>query len=139
MYSGIKQKRRSTKEGRDAMVMLKSEGLEAQLSQFTGTQYYYKHLGLKLTDGVKFLCEQAGAYWLLDAIASHQPEVMKDPMLAGIQFWTLKVNLDKSAVLVCERDTDDPVITQKIEYTDFPLERIQLYVQQGVVMLPSEY
>ncbi len=46
---------------------------ETDLNQFTGTECYYAYLvGLKLTDGVKFMADKAGAYWLLDIIASYQ-------------------------------------------------------------------
>ncbi len=45
---------------------------QAELAQFTGTEQYYKHLGgLVYTDGVKYLAEKAGSYWLLDIIASY--------------------------------------------------------------------
>jgi hypothetical protein len=53
----------------------------AQLSNFIGTEKYYrltrKHL---LTDGTKYLAEAAGAYWLMEAIASYLPEI-------GISDW----------------------------------------------------
>ena len=49
------------------------------------------------------------------------------------------VNEDRSAQLVYERDEEDEAISQKIPYTDFPLKRITLYCQQGVLLLPSEY
>nr|WP_193565343.1 DUF6876 family protein [Microcystis aeruginosa] len=59
-----------------------------------------------------------------------------------MQFWKLKVNPDNSAVLTCERDTDDIACEQKIPYTDFPIKEIRLYLINmgsggGVLMLPS--
>jgi hypothetical protein len=60
-------------------------------------------------------------------------------MLQQIQFWKLRVNPDNSAVLTCERDSDDVAITQEIPYTDFPLESVKLYLADGVLLLPSEY
>lgn len=114
------------------------------LSQFTGTCHYYRHSPrLLLTDGVAWLCNEAGCFWLVDIIASYQPQCRRDEMLAGIQFWTLKVNPDKSAVVTCDRDTNDTAIKQVIEYTDFPLPEIKLYCaangDEMVVLLPSEY
>jgi hypothetical protein len=90
---------------------------------------------------VKYLAEEAEAFWLIDAIASWQvsPKVKRDPMLQEIQFWKLRVNPDNSAVLTCERDTDDVALTQAIEFTDFPLESVKLYLSNRVLMLPSEY
>ncbi len=88
---------------------------------------------------IQYLAEKAGAYWLIDAIASHQPQVLKDSMLQEIQFWKLKVNADQTAQLICERDTGDVFLTQDIGFTDFPLDEIKLYLVSGVLMLPSEY
>ena len=115
---------------------------EADLSQFTGTSQWYTHpLGLMYTDGVQYLADQAGAYWLLDAIASWQfdPRVPDDRMLQQIQFWKLTVNSDRSAVLVCERDSDDVAVMQKIPSTNFSLQSVTIYCKDGVLLLPSEY
>ena len=118
------------------------------LSQFTGTTTYYINplYPFKYTDGIKYVAENGGAYWLLDAIASWQLEkiIRRDQYLADLQFWKLKVNPDNSAVLTCERDTDDIACEQKIPYTDFPIQEIRLYLVNmnsggGVLMLPSEY
>lgn len=117
------------------------------LSDFTGTENYYTNplYPVKYTDGIKYLAENGGA-WLLDAIASWQKEpiIKSDQDLSKVQFWRLKVNLDNSAVLTCERDRDDVVITQKIPFTDFPLSEVGIYLcdmntGQGVLLLPSEY
>jgi hypothetical protein len=129
--------------------MMPASELRSTLGGFTGTDGYHRLTLSKrivATDGVTFLAKEANCFWLMDAIASHQPACMKDEMLQGIQFWTLKVNADKSAELVCERDIGDVFLTQKIPYTDFPLESIKLYVEAGeaegrpvmVAMLPSE-
>jgi hypothetical protein len=117
------------------------------LDQFICTQNYYsnKNYPFLYTDGVKYLAEN-GAYWILDAIASWQSELIikSNQDLSRIQFWKLKVSPDSSAILICERDLDEIVITQKILLTDFPLPEITLYlcdmrIGQGVLILPSEY
>jgi hypothetical protein len=125
-----------TNEGR------KYQLTESDLSQFTGTTQWYGHAsGIFFTDGVYYVAEQGGAYWLIDAIGSWQsdPRVTEDPMLQQIQFWKLKVNPDRSAVLTCERDSDDVAVIQNIPFTDFPLDSITLYFQSGVLYLPSEH
>ena len=118
------------------------------LSQFSGTEQYFRYwLGLThLTDGVKFLADEAECYWLLDAIGSYQPELARHPdeQLQGIQFWHLKVNADKSALLTCVADSGEPpAVSQRIGYTDFPLPEIQIWVgiEEGrrIALLPSEY
>ena len=107
------------------------------LDQFTGTENYYTNplYPFEYTDGIKYLAEDGGAYWILDAIASWQKKLD----FSQIQFWRLKVNPNKSAVLTCERDTNEPMITQKIPFTDFPLPEITLFLCDGVLLLPSEY
>lgn len=120
---------------------------ESDLRQFSGGDDRYRHwLGaIVYTGGVKYLAESAGAYWLIDAIASHQRKAMRNPRLREIQFWELKVAEDRSAVLTCREDGGmPPAIRQKIEYSDFRencgLESVKLYLCDGaVLMLPSEY
>ena len=111
------------------------------LNHFTGTEKYHRHFGgLLLTDGAKYLAENAECYWLFDVIASYQhtSKIRNDADLREMQFWTLTVQNGKG-VVICERDTDDVVITQKISSTDFPLPKIKIYVCGNVAMLPSEY
>lgn len=112
---------------------------ETDLNQFIGTEHYYKHwLGFNYTDGVKYLAEKAKAYWLLDLIGSYQSgkKGRKEPF----QIWTLEVNEDNSAVAYMKEDSNSPILVkQEIPLTDFPLKTIQLYLIDGVLLLPSEY
>lgn len=125
---------------------------EQDLAQFYGTVHYHRWSALFpnmfLTDGVQYIAENGGsngAFWLMDAIASHQPEARKIERLQEMQFWTLKVNPDKSAVLTCQIDCDiPPSITQKIPYTDFDMEKVELWVGPAdeniyIIYLPSEH
>lgn len=112
------------------------------LAQFRCTDNYYQHWLRRFvyTDGVRHVAEEGGAYWLIDAIASYQPKLLKDQMLQEFQHWILNVDLiNQKAQLICERDNNDVVLTQDIEFTDFPLEQIRFYVVSNVLMLPSEY
>lgn len=137
---------------------------QEDLRQFTGTAQYWKS-GLPwhpflYTDGVQYLAERGQAYWLLDLIGSWQaePAIKNDPILGEMQFWTLTVNEDKSAIAICERDSGDVAAKQVLEYTDFPLPTVRLYLAHmvnywnyssgqgprttadyGVLLLPSEY
>jgi len=123
--------------------------LHTALDQFSGTEGYHRlsplHGRLVATDGVKYLCEQAECYWLLDAIASWQHKALRDPKLREMQFWTLQVNDDRTAILTVARDAGDIAFHQDIEFTDFPLPEVKIWVGPGgpsdtfVAMLPSEY
>ena len=128
--------------------------IEAALSQCTGSeQYHYNSIarasGIVYTEGVRTLCLMAAAWWILDAIASHQPRCRTDESLRYMQFWTLSVT-DNSGVLICERDEGDIAIRQNIPMTDFPLPSARIWLEAGeaiiddesraimVAMLPSE-
>ena len=119
----------------------KKEQILYGLASFTGSQILYKHwLGFHYTQGVKYLADEVGAYWLIDAICSHQKRSLlnKHPGLKEFQIWRLEVK-DDSAVLICEEDTDQQVLTQKIPYTDFPLPEMKLYLIDKIILLPGEY
>jgi len=122
------------------------------LGQFTGTEAYHRFSilfrNIVLTDGAMYVAKNGGtngAFWLMDAIASHQPAARKHAALRDIQFWKLTVKPDHSCTLECRADSDKPVlIKQEIGYTDFDRDEIDLWVQPGgenlwVIMLPSEY
>lgn len=122
-----------------------AEALQDALAYCCGSENWYQHSinpRFRYTDGVKLLADKAGAYWLLDAIVSHQTskQIRSSRSLQEFQLWELKVNPDQSCVLTCRADSDiPPVVAQSIEYTDFPLDYIKLYVEDGVILLPSEH
>lgn len=111
------------------------------LAGFTGTEQWYRHPVLKntlYTDGIKYVAQKAGAYWLIDEITFQQyhPRIKNEEFLV----WTLKVDLkDSTAVLICDDGNDRILFTKPIGYTDFPLEEIKIYVVDNVILLPSEY
>ena len=116
----------------------------SELSSFIGSESFYRRcLGrLLYTDGVQYLAENAGAYWLIDVVASyqHKRRVAREPF----QLWRLTVDDNHRAIVTMRADSDQkPIVTQRIEYSDFPLPEIELYAcdtGQGVpLMLKSEY
>ena len=117
-----------------------SQRLIAELKCFHGSTILYKHwLGLKYTEGLKHLASETNSYWLIDTIASHQTKpFLSDIRLQEFQIWCLQVE-NSSGVLICEWDTNQEILRQEIEYTDFPLSEIKLYLVEKVLMLPNEY
>ena len=118
------------------MNAMEIQQIKTGLNGFYGTNEWHRWSILfpkmLLTDGAKYVADKCEAYWLMDNIASHQRKALQDKKLQDIQFWTLKLNAKGSryaATLICERDTGDIAIKQEIEYTDFPLPEIKLYVQ----------
>ncbi len=110
---------------------------ESGLGQFTGTTQWFRHLsGYLYTDGVQYVAEQGGAYWLLDKILFITRAKAK---LWEFGVWRLSVREDRSAVLVCEDGNYNKLFEEKIDWTDFPLNKIELWFENGVLILPSEH
>jgi hypothetical protein len=122
--------------------------IERTLSEYNGTENYYPASlsRLRYTDGIKKMADLCGAHWLIDAIASHQKDAVKHPMLADFQIWRVTLNKGWSCDLTCHADWDDedpdqfpPIIHQHIQWTDFPLDGFRAYVSHGTLYLPSEH
>lgn len=146
---------------------------EESLSQFYGgTQDYHLFNNMSrnvvATDGAMHVAKEGGAYWLLEAIASHivtNPK-LRSGRLGEMQFWRLEstpipptpqhkvIGLApaetgrKEWKLTCREDDGiKPAVTQEIEWSDFPLNKIDLWVapsQLGdkmvwVIYLPIEH
>jgi hypothetical protein len=122
----------------------------SDLSGFTGTENYYRYSPLFrnfiLTDGTKFLADEAGAYWLMDAIASHVGSYKRDTFAVV----NLRQNQPDNWLLTIDDGNGKLYARQEIEFSDFPLESIKLYVckqedgtfphpDMWVILLPSEY
>ena len=132
--------------------MLTAEQLKTELSQFNGTENYYKHsLGFSYTDGINFLAENAECYWLLDAIGSYQHKLRLNSRLRDFQLWLLVVGNNHEfikpkarnmAVLTCWEDTPvlgvKPAVSQQIPFTYFPMTEINIYLENKVLLLPDE-
>jgi len=133
--------------------MLTNNDLRKSCGSFTWT-YSALSPEILISEGLQYVAEKGNAYWLIDAIASHEihnPNIInaskKDAGFDYIHFWTLKVNLDNhTAVLSCRQDDGyDPIVIQNIEYTNFPLAEITVYAGRDgegypkKLYMPSEY
>jgi hypothetical protein len=124
---------------------MKTHTLSADaLAHFTGSEEWYRHglTGMLYTSGVQYVAEAGGAYWLIDAIASYQGDkrITRNARLQEFQLWQLYVREDRSACLTCREDTSAAnIIMQEIEFTDFPLPLVKLYVEGKTILLPSEH
>jgi hypothetical protein len=84
---------------------------EYDLAEFTGTNQWYRHPIVKnvlFTDGIKFVAEKAGAYWLIDEIAFQQTH----PLVINEEFqvWTLNVDLEQSTAILIYDDGNDRIV-----------------------------
>ena len=94
-----------------------------QLAQFTGSERYYRisrrHL---LTDGTKYLAEEAECFWMMDAIASHVSEI-------GTHDWFVQVKVQVhgiQATMIYDDRNGNELARQEIPYSDFPMESVSL-------------
>jgi hypothetical protein len=109
-------------------------------SHFTGTKHYYRmNRRCLITDGAKYLADEAGAYWLLDAAAPYLLEL-------GTSDWFVLVRLvvtESQAVLSLEDGNGGVRASQQIPFIDFPLsEQAYSTCSDGnhwVLLLLSEY
>ena len=123
------------------MLTTPTANLLSALSQFTGTEQYYRlYPTLVLTDGTKYLADTAGCYWLMDLYASHLASV--DPKVES--FTCLKLTKNGiGAEIEIEDGNTHALAKQHVEYTDFPLDTFVFYAvwagEFWVSMLTSEY
>ena len=117
-----------------------------ELRNFYGTEHYYRtNPGLLVTDGVKFLADNAGCYWLLDMVWSYLPVLRKSRDTFFVVVLTKEGVLDPGAIFTIQDDIppNRTYAQQAIEHTDFPLDEIVLYLsateEAFVLMLRSEY
>jgi hypothetical protein len=118
-----------------------AELIKSDLSQFSGSENWYRHgINRKVlfTDGAKYVADEGGAYWLLDEIAIVQPH-NKAVAAEEFQVWKLTVRPDRTATLTCDDGNGRIVYTKEIEFTDFPLDEITLWFANNTIYLPSEH
>lgn len=128
---------------------LTAEALQAQLSQFTGTENYYS-LGplfrrAVFTDGVHFLVENAQCMWLItDSMAWVTSKIPGTNYDDGFFTVELHPKANGSADLMITDGNGTTLHQQKYQSHSFPMAKgIKLFAQWGgdfwVLMLTSEY
>ena len=146
----------------EAAKQIVASEIKCELANYYCSEQLHRHgLGrLLLTDGALAFAQQAGAFWLLDIIASVQclEKVKDEPH----QFWTLLRKGSEADVFchdgnlpeaqhkkVWANPTDLPAwgrhlhYHQHIDYTDIVFDRFDLYAVEDeagrTIMLKSEY
>jgi len=126
--------------------------IATELAHCTGSDTTYRHSFMRwfeYTEGARTLAEMAGAYWLIDVVASHQikPRVRREQF----QLWSIRKlppTAKNAAVVECRTDSNRPVLCKQfIPYTDFPFaalgDTFEWYVcraERGPrMLLKSEY
>lgn len=118
--------------------------LKSTLAQFYASETLTRWNPLTrsvLSDGALYLAEAAGAYWLFDAIDSH---LTTRGLTEDTEFTVARLRRlpDDAAELTLDDGNGVIYATQRIGFTDFPLDEIKLYAefngQAWTHMLPNE-
>lgn len=115
------------------------------LEQFYGTTVWYRHPLFRkftYTEGMQHVAQNAGAYWLLEAIFAHAHKLHAKQELNDeglFLVFNLAVKDDDSATLTVDDGNHNVLAKQTIPYTDFPAKTFKCYVADYVCLLPSEY
>lgn len=109
------------------------------LDGFIGSEEFYRiYPNVTITEGVKFLCEEAKCFWLIDCIYSYQ--TIKKVAAEPFQIIDLTIDPEKPKGLIVVTDGNEVELTrQELDYTNFPLPKIRLYYTDNTVLLPREY
>lgn len=125
---------------------LSPSDLADALEGFTGSETFSRWSALSrsvLTEGAQFLADQAGAYWLFDAIDSHLVDKGVTDETEFTSVTLRRGSLGNDAELILDDGNGVVFARQHIEYTDFPLPEIKLFAvfngQGWTHMLPREY
>ncbi|MCE3239141.1 MAG: hypothetical protein K0R24_2122 [Gammaproteobacteria bacterium] len=118
-----------------------------QLEHFTGCDELFKHWLCRMhyTEGVKYLADETGSYWLIDEIAF----IILSRLLKKNKDWfyliELSVKRDRSMVISISDGDGNTYLKHPVLWTDFPIidETVRLYLCESeenyCLMLPSEY
>jgi len=148
--------------------------IKRDLAHFNGSGVFHQinpFIDLVIgTDGIKYVATEMNACWLVTDIAttafylalyikgmSSRNDLENSSIvthlatreeltaeLLQMQFWTLEVKEDRTAVVECRADSGRPVaVRMEYTFTDFPLDEFRIWVAnngQGMtLLLPSEY
>jgi hypothetical protein len=116
------------------------ESLNDELYGFTGTEFYYKTSELfsdyLLTDGVKYAADHYGLYWFIDIICSYQgEEKIKNE---EFQVWTLKRSAGNAFKVTADDGNGNILQSQDIEFSDFSMDHLKVFLSDKIIFLPSE-
>ena len=120
------------------MILMSNTIQLSDLSHFTGSEVAYYHpmfKAIKYTEGVQFVGAN-GASWLVTdilAVAIFEPKVKRE------EFVLVTFTAKGGSGLIMWDDGNGKVLHhQDVPMTDFPDGKIKFYIENGMMMLPSE-
>jgi hypothetical protein len=115
--------------------------LLGNLSQFIGTERYYRLLPtFVVTDGLKYLMDEADCYWLAQLFGLHLVSIDFNNNPFIVLVFTRK---GSGGIVNIEDGNGNLLVQQRLGYTDFPFDGYRLYAcwdgEYWVGMLAGEY
>jgi len=105
------------------------------LPYYVGTQCYYNVLGVKVTEGVKYIMDNGYAWFVTDTLAV----IVCSPKLRAEPFLSVKLKVkDQEADLSIEDGNDNAFYHQHYDFTDAKKD-LTLFYEYGVLLLASEH
>lgn len=119
-----------------------ANSINNELALYTGTENWYKvYSSYVCTDGVKALAELGECFWLINDIAiiadfarRKYTEIDLDMMVFTLQ------RVEKTDRFVLKISDGNKVFeTKDIPFSDFKYDEAVVWVEQNVMLLPSEH
>ncbi|MCT2410040.1 hypothetical protein NZD88_20990 [Chryseobacterium antibioticum] len=101
---------------------------------YTGTERYYPLDGVLLTDGVFEIAGEEECFWFLQTITLNQKKLANEPF----QTWKLKRLKDNQFEIVATDGNENVIFEEIIPFSDFFFKEFTIWVENGVLLLPSE-
>lgn len=107
------------------------------LINYYGTENYYKVMGLNVTDGIGYIMKNGYSWFVTDFLSLI---VTNYKGLKNEEFLTinLKINPDKTALMLVTDGNGNNLYTQKYNYTN-AIRELELFFINGVLLLSNEY
>ena len=123
---------------------------DEEQKNFTGTDGYYRHgllpkgVGPIYTDGVQYIADTQGAYWLLDLIiltyAYDEQGIFKANNAENdMLVWQLNRTFGTDEFTLTAMGGSGLIFTKVVPYSDCPVDKVIMWQANGVLYLPSEH
>ncbi|RAV29236.1 DUF6876 family protein [Sinomicrobium soli] len=124
---------------------IKAKKISEELKHFTGSETFYtlQLFNARYTEGVQYLVDKAGCFWLVIDICAVCVSPLNPHSFACItlNLWNEQEQKEKGCVATLTYDDGNGNVfyTANYAYTDFPLPHIKFYFTDRTLLLPSEY
>ncbi|PKQ44475.1 DUF6876 family protein [Confluentibacter flavum] len=123
----------------------KNKTLQESLQQFCGTEQFFQLplIRTRFTDGIHYLAEKAGCFWLITDASVIAKSLMDKSYFITIDFKRLSESERQQKgceAIINYTDGNETILeTHRYNVTDFPLDELRMYFVNNTLMLPSEY